>query len=169
VGWPLNCSTLAPERPADEVDVVDLHRRRRRLMRLIDALQHGRQQAPRADEQARRLADQRDVVGLKGNDSKGHAVGDELLKRVVTLIASQLRSYDLIIRLGGDEFLCAMTDMTLSEARRRFDQVGAVLAASCERGAIRDDESATQLIGAPTTSLWTAAASSSDSVGWIVS
>jgi diguanylate cyclase (GGDEF)-like protein len=95
-----------------------------------------------------------DVVGLKAlNDSEGHDAGDKLLKRVVTLIRSHLRSYDLIIRLGGDEFLCAMTDMTVSEARERFNQVAAVLATSSQPGAIRsgfaelaDDESATQLI-----------------------
>lgn len=62
-----------------------------------------------------------DAVGLKTlNDTEGHAVGDELLKRVVQLIRTHLRPYDLIIRLGGDEFLCAMSNMSLREARRRF-------------------------------------------------
>jgi len=95
-----------------------------------------------------------DVVGLKAlNDSRGHGAGDELLKRVVTLIKAHLRSYDLVIRLGGDEFLCAMSSMTLPDARKRFSDVTALLAASPDAGAIRTgfsqltpDETAANLI-----------------------
>ena len=48
-----------------------------------------------------------DVVGLKRrNDSAGHDAGDRLLKHVVALITQHLRPYDLVVRLGGDEF-CA--------------------------------------------------------------
>ena len=95
-----------------------------------------------------------DVVGLKAvNDSAGHRAGDALLKRVVALIRSHLRSYDLIIRVGGDEFLCAMSKMTLDGARDRFAMVGRALTASPDGGAIRTGlaalgakESATELI-----------------------
>jgi diguanylate cyclase (GGDEF)-like protein len=95
-----------------------------------------------------------DVVGLKAlNDSEGHGAGDELLKRVVTLIQAHLRTYDLIIRLGGDEFLCAMSTMTLADARERFSDVAALLASSPDAGAIRTgfaqhtpDETASDLI-----------------------
>ena len=31
-----------------------------------------------------------------------------------------MRPYDLIIRVGGDEFVCAMSNMHLDDARRRF-------------------------------------------------
>jgi diguanylate cyclase (GGDEF)-like protein len=79
-----------------------------------------------------------DVVGLKAvNDSAGHAEGDALLQRVVAFIRSHLRSYDLIIRLGGDEFLCAMSNMTLPDARERFGMVARALRASADGGAIR--------------------------------
>ena len=79
-----------------------------------------------------------DVVGLKAvNDSAGHAEGDALLKSVVAFIRSHLRSYDLIIRLGGDEFLCAMSNMTLPDARERFGMVARALRASADGGAIR--------------------------------
>src|SRR6202011_6011047 len=45
-----------------------------------------------------------DVVGLKAvNDTRGHAAGDELLQHVVRAIRGHLRSYDSIVRLGGDE------------------------------------------------------------------
>ena len=71
-----------------------------------------------------------DVVGLKAaNDKLGHAAGDALLQRVVGTIRTHLRSYDSIVRLGGDEFLCVMSGTTLEDARTRFDAVQAVLAA----------------------------------------
>jgi len=95
-----------------------------------------------------------DVIGLKAiNDSEGHGVGDALLKRVVTLINEHLRSYDLIIRVGGDEFVCAMSGTTLLDARRRFARVAIALATAPGVGAIRTGlaqltgpESGTQLI-----------------------
>jgi diguanylate cyclase (GGDEF)-like protein len=71
-----------------------------------------------------------DVVGLKlENDNHGHAAGDALLQRAVRAIRSHLRSYDMIMRLGGDEFLCAMSGATIEGARQRFGAVQATLAA----------------------------------------
>ena len=52
-----------------------------------------------------------DVDGLKAvNDTRGHAAGDDLLQRVVARLQSSLRSYETIIRFGGDEFLFTLTD-----------------------------------------------------------
>ncbi len=71
-----------------------------------------------------------DVVGLKAaNDSLGHAAGDLLLKRVVAAIRARLRSYDVIVRVGGDEFVCVMSDATLEGARERLRAVQAALSA----------------------------------------
>jgi diguanylate cyclase (GGDEF)-like protein len=79
-----------------------------------------------------------DVVGLKTiNDTEGHCAGDELLIRVVAVMKEHLRSYDLVIRLGGDEFLCAMSNMTLVNARQRFKPIAATLAAAPDAGSIR--------------------------------
>jgi diguanylate cyclase (GGDEF)-like protein len=62
-----------------------------------------------------------DVDGLKElNDTEGHAAGDALLRDVVHAIQKHLRSYDPIVRVGGDEFVCALADASLEEARRRF-------------------------------------------------
>lgn len=75
-----------------------------------------------------------DVVGLKTvNDAHGHAAGDELLQTAVRAIRAHLRSYDLIVRLGGDEFLCGLSGTTIEEARERFDAVIAALAADADR------------------------------------
>jgi diguanylate cyclase (GGDEF)-like protein len=79
-----------------------------------------------------------DVVGLKTvNDAEGHGAGDELLKLVIAQIKDHLRSYDLIIRVGGDEFVCAMSGMTIGDARSRFSDVVRALASTPRRGAIR--------------------------------
>lgn len=39
------------------------------------------------------------------NDSRGHAVGDEVLVRFATFLQKGLRNHDLIFRWGGEEFL----------------------------------------------------------------
>lgn len=79
-----------------------------------------------------------DVVGLKQiNDSDGHDAGDRLLKRVVALISEHLRPYDLIVRLGGDEFLCALANMTSADARERFSAITDALATGSEPSALR--------------------------------
>ncbi len=78
-----------------------------------------------------------DVVGLKAlNDREGHGAGDDLLKSVVMGFREHLRPYDLIVRLGGDEFLCAMSGTTLQAARDRFSAVVASLAAAPVAAAI---------------------------------
>jgi diguanylate cyclase (GGDEF)-like protein len=69
-----------------------------------------------------------DVDDLKSvNDEHGHRAGDQLLRDVAAGLASRMRSYDLVVRVGGDEFLCALPDVTPTEARRRFDELVSVL------------------------------------------
>jgi diguanylate cyclase (GGDEF)-like protein len=79
-----------------------------------------------------------DVVGLKAvNDVYGHAAGDRLLQRAVRRIRTDLRPYDLIVRVGGDEFLCVMSGATIQDARQRFVSVQAMLAADPDPLAIK--------------------------------
>jgi diguanylate cyclase (GGDEF)-like protein len=70
-----------------------------------------------------------DVDGLKAlNDSRGHSAGDQLLHATVESIRAHLRPYDLIVRFGGDEFLCGLADVTVADAAKRFSLVNADLA-----------------------------------------
>jgi diguanylate cyclase (GGDEF)-like protein len=79
-----------------------------------------------------------DVVALKAvNDERGHAAGDALLQRVVRAIRDHLRPYDLIVRLGGDEFLCVMPGATDESVHQRFADVQAALALEPDPGEIR--------------------------------
>jgi len=69
-----------------------------------------------------------DVDALKHvNDSHGHAAGDALLQVVVTAIQHHLRSYDPIVRMGGDEFVCALANATIGEACARFHEITATI------------------------------------------
>jgi diguanylate cyclase (GGDEF)-like protein len=78
-----------------------------------------------------------DVDHLKAiNDSRGHAAGDRMLLDVATTFKAQLRSHDLIIRYGGDEFVCALTGVTMAEASARLGLVNASLAAAPEHGSV---------------------------------
>jgi len=60
-----------------------------------------------------------DVDRLKHvNDTEGHAAGDRVLVEAVAAIRKRVRSYDLVIRYGGDEFLCALVDVAPEDAER---------------------------------------------------
>jgi diguanylate cyclase (GGDEF)-like protein len=78
-----------------------------------------------------------DVDGLKAtNDSTGHAAGDTLLISVADCLRACLRSYDVITRVGGDEFVCVLPGITVENAHLRFVAVSAMLAASREGASI---------------------------------
>ena len=45
------------------------------------------------------------------NDTYGHDVGDELLRRVSSTLEKTVRQNDIVARLGGDEFMVVLTDL----------------------------------------------------------
>jgi diguanylate cyclase (GGDEF)-like protein len=53
----------------------------------------------------------------QANDTYGHAYGDEILKTFVQCTKKMLRSKDIIIRLGGDEFLLIFMGIQELQAR----------------------------------------------------
>jgi diguanylate cyclase len=63
------------------------------------------------------------------NDAHGHGAGDRLLGRVATAIRRVVRDYDVVVRYGGDEFLCCILGLDVVEAQARFDGLNATLAA----------------------------------------
>ena len=69
-----------------------------------------------------------DVDGLKAtNDSEGHAAGDARLRDVVDAIRAKVRSYEPIVRYGGDEFICSFSGADPASVSARFDEINAFL------------------------------------------
>jgi diguanylate cyclase (GGDEF)-like protein len=78
-----------------------------------------------------------DVDGLKAvNDRQGHAAGDQVLRVVTEGLRQGLRSYDLLFRYGGDEFICALSDADMNHADERLHGVANALGAGSTQAAI---------------------------------
>jgi diguanylate cyclase (GGDEF)-like protein len=125
----------APESPAEVPDDEALERARleAELQRAhLDALtgafrrEMGRLALRNEIERARRSDGKFviafiDVDGLKGvNDREGHAAGDRILRTLAATMRANLRSYDPIVRFGGDEFICGISSIDQGEAQHRI-------------------------------------------------
>jgi diguanylate cyclase (GGDEF)-like protein len=103
-----------------------------------------------------------DVDGLKHvNDSHGHAAGDRLLVDVVQAIRKRVRSYDLVVRYGGDEFVCALVDeappdaeRTLADIRRQFTSRTHGHTVSVGMATVADDDTAASVVAKADTDLY---------------
>lgn len=64
------------------------------------------------------------------NDQHGHAVGDQVLKALATLMKHRLRETDVVGRIGGEEFAVLLPATDLANARRVADDLVRLVAAT---------------------------------------
>ena len=57
------------------------------------------------------------------NDTAGHQTGDHVLQTFAELIAASTRPGDLVARLGGEEFVCLLADVSMAQALQTAEQV----------------------------------------------
>ena len=55
------------------------------------------------------------------NDTWGHSVGDAMLRLFADVVREHIRSSDLLVRLGGDEWLVLLPELGLDGARHRAE------------------------------------------------
>lgn len=65
-----------------------------------------------------------DLLGFKGiNDLYGHSTGDEVLKTVSDRLRRSVRESDLVVRVGGDEFVMLLYDMKEDGFKKFLDRL----------------------------------------------
>ncbi len=71
-----------------------------------------------------------DLDGFKDvNDQHGHLIGDQALTVVAARLAAAVRLGDMVVRLGGDEFLIVTDDLTSAGAGELADRLARAVAA----------------------------------------
>jgi diguanylate cyclase (GGDEF)-like protein len=74
-----------------------------------------------------------DLDGFQAaNESRGHAAGDELLRTAARCLASGVRTYDNVSRIGPDEFGLVLPGMEPEVARALLERLAAAFASSAQ-------------------------------------
>lgn len=99
---------------ADTDTLTPLPNRRAFMRRLESVLHHSaRYQTPAAILYI-------DLDGLKRiNDEHGHSAGDAVLLHLAQLLTENLRSSDMVARIGGDEFGLILDHLSLEDAQAK--------------------------------------------------
>jgi diguanylate cyclase (GGDEF)-like protein len=72
-----------------------------------------------------------DIDGLKAvNDTHGHHAGDNLLRRIATILRERVRATDIVARLSGDEFAVLMPQTDTAGALQLGEDLRAQVAES---------------------------------------
>ena len=64
------------------------------------------------------------------NDSHGHAVGDQILKRITEIINLRIRVTDSLYRVGGEEFIVVLEGQVLDRAAHLSEQLRTLVEAN---------------------------------------
>jgi len=65
-----------------------------------------------------------DINGLKEiNDTLGHEAGDELIRSVTETVRKTIRANDLLIRMGGDEFMIVFDGLAETESELAWSRI----------------------------------------------
>ena len=59
----------------------------------------------------------------KINDTYGHQAGDYILSTIGKIFSENLRSGDIVMRYGGEEFLCVLCNSKAEGAKKRAEEV----------------------------------------------
>ncbi len=115
------------------------------------------------------------------NDSLGHAAGDFVLREVGKILTEGVRKSDLPCRVGGDEFIILLADLSEADARMRIEAlrvaIGSFPHPGNDRGIrvtttmggtlYRPDETAAELMHRADEALYAAKRAGRNRLGWV--
>ncbi|NNE38337.1 MAG: GGDEF domain-containing protein, partial [Gammaproteobacteria bacterium] len=99
-------------------ELTGMHNRRS----LVSALENEVERALRTDKPFALM--QVDADNLKSiNDTHGHEAGDKLLKHISSILEESCRSYDVLARVGGDEFVVVLPGINTESANAIAERI----------------------------------------------